>query len=204
MEDFFHFIWLERIISPDLDSWLTAWWGLLVLVKDISLSLLIASLELSVLGAVDLLRNEFEVTGDGLCVYQLCWNWLRLIQLATNKNASNNAIRIGNELDSNSERIHRSDFGSRTRSMNAWAPDTDPAWIQRAGTTNQIRCDCDSQSELDWSSITMIDNDNESWWSTIGFDWSYFWLRNFRNVRSLTGNATGTKNFILFSKEIYR
>ena len=47
---------------------------LLVLVKDISSSLLIASLELSVLGAVDLLRNEFEVTGDGLCVYQLCWN----------------------------------------------------------------------------------------------------------------------------------
>jgi len=41
-------------------------------VKDISSSLLIASLELSVLGAVDLLRNEFEVTGDGLCVYQLC------------------------------------------------------------------------------------------------------------------------------------
>ena len=118
--------------------------------KDISSSLLIASLELSVLGAVGLLRNEFEVTGDGLCVDQLCWNGLRLNQLATNSNASNNAIRIGNELDSNSERIHRSDFGSRTRARNAWDPDTDPAGIQRAGTTNQIGCDCDSQFELDW------------------------------------------------------
>ena len=48
--------------------------ALLVLVKDISSSLLIALLELAVLGAVDLLRNESEVTGDGLCVDQLCWN----------------------------------------------------------------------------------------------------------------------------------
>ena len=118
--------------------------------KDISSSLLIASLELSVLGAVDLLRNESEVTGDGLCVDQLCWNGLKLNQLVTNLNASNNAIRIGNELDSNSERIRRSDFGFSTRSMNALVPDTDPAWIQRAGTTNHIGCDCDSQSELDW------------------------------------------------------
>ena len=111
--------------------------------------MLIALLALAVLGAVDLLRNESEVTGDGLCVDQLCWIVLKLNQLVANSIASNNAIRIGNELDSNSERIHRSDFGSRTRSMNAWAPDTDPAGIQRAGTTNQIRCDCDSQSELD-------------------------------------------------------
>ena len=118
--------------------------------KDISSSLLIALLELAVLGAVDLLRNESEVTGDGLCVDQLCWNGLKLNQLVANSIVSNNAIRIGNELDSNSERIRHSDLGYCMRFMNALDPDMDPARNQRAGTSNHIGCDCDSQSELDW------------------------------------------------------
>ena len=126
--------------------------------------MLIALLALAVLCAIDLRRNESEVIGDGLCVDQLCWIVLKLNQLVTNSIASNNAIRIGNELDSNSERIRHSDFGFCTRFMNASDPDTDPARIQRAGTSNHIGCDCDSQSELDWidCQIAMIDNDDES------------------------------------------
>jgi hypothetical protein len=112
--------------------------------------LLIALLALAVLSAVDLHRNESEVFGDGLCVDQLCWIVLKLNQLVANSIASNNAIRIGNELDSNSERIRCTELGCCVRILEALDPVMDPSRNQRAGTLNHIGPDCDSQFELDW------------------------------------------------------
>ena len=118
--------------------------------KDISSSLLIALLALSVLCAVDLHRNESEVSGDGLCVDNYVGLNKERIKLVTNSIASNNAIRIGNELDSNSERIRCTELGCCVRILEALDPDMDPSRNQRAGTLNHIGPDCDSQFELDW------------------------------------------------------
>ena len=118
--------------------------------------MLIALLALSVLSAVDLHRNESEVFGDGLCVDQLCWTKLKMNQLVANSIVSNNAIRIGNELDSNSERIRHTDLGCCARFLKALDQDMDPSRNQRAGTSNHIGCDCDSQSELDWIDCQII------------------------------------------------
>ena len=92
--------------------------------------------------------------------------------MVTNSIASNNAIRIENELDSNSERIRCTELGCCVRILEALDPDMDPSRNQRAGTLNHIGPDCDSQFELDWIEhhsrrlITMMNRDDQ----TIDFD----------------------------------